>query len=852
MTRPVLDRRQLFQTAGIAVTAAALPWRTARAQTGALVPPTLVVMLIDRGTDGTSAVARDAALAALAARGLPAGLASVRAASPPRQTPGPTLEPALWDDSAVTLPRYFQARTLSEKRAAWGAIPASGRPPLALVAPDPIEALTLSGLSPAGVRCAFLVPDASAPSWIESHPARVVAARGGHLARIDEATGADAAFDAAQAYLQEAAGDPKQTHATLYLDLKGPPDAVAALAESLAAEIDSRVQLGHLVPLAPGEIGARHAQGFERVIGLRLDPPSGGRADDPALTGLVAALEEAGIAFSVARDDPASLGPADCWRTTASALRAEGVPDPVRGHVCALIAPPDPAAAPLLAAAGIEAAMGAGDHGFRGLDGNALLHLDPVIEAASAEEIDALPARLGLCEDAVLAIDTGALALPVRRNTVLAALRRIGALAGTRIVDLAEFTRLVGARDPVLATLHRTRAMAQEIGARTEDTRRAADRAALMADARRAWAYFEAVTHENTGLPDTTVAFEPDGTPGSRNEMLTQWDTGSAILGWIAALRLGIIDRERFDAWSRKAIAALATTTLPQPRLPRAIFYAGAPWRGSADFNICDAGRLLVALKALDNMTPGGNPELRALVAGWDLAEMVIDGVPHSREAGVPVAGPDAHCTGYIKRALALWGITATSQYDVYHLGQTEADAAMALLDEAARIGTLGAEPLLQEALELGYDAPGRVLRDVLLAEQIATWRATGTLIAPSEGPIDRPPWFTYQGLRIDREGPARWDVFTLTPGGDTPTEAFRTAARMLTCKAPFLWAAAHPHPYCDQLVAHVRERGQMVSGYVSGIYSETDAPTVDYGDVNTNGVILEAVAALLGMPIRA
>ena len=154
-------------------------------------------------------------------------------------------------------------------------------------------------------------------------------------------------------------------------------------------------------------------------------------------------------------------------------------------------------------------------------------------------------------------------------------------------------------------------------------------------------------------------------------------------------------------------------------------------------------------------------------------------------------------------------------------------------------------------ALEFGFDAPGRVLRDVLMAEQITEWRASGQLVAPSEGPLERPPWFTYQGLRLDRTGPSRWDVISLAPGGETPTAAFRAEARMLTCKAPFLWAAAHPHGYCDRLVNYARAHGKMAAGFVSGIYLATDTATVNYGDVNTNGVILQSIAAMLGVPAR-
>lgn len=848
MKRLLLNRRHLFLTTAGGIGVVASGWPNPLAAQ-ALTPPTLTVFLLERGRSPVAPTTRSAALSAFARRALPLGYAHP---SDSKITALPNLawmpEPALWHQTAVTMSRYFQARTLYEACTSMAASRPDKRPPNVLLAPDTGQPLALSGLSPTGLRCAFLVPQASSPAWIESHPARIVAARGGHLVRLDETTSAQTALAAAQVYLDDAAGDPKQLHATLYLDLAGPPEAVAALAEALAEDIAERDRNGYLIPLAPGELAARHARGSERLIGLRLDPPVGTATDDPALTAFSNALDDAGLSYSIARDDPNALRPADTYRIDPVAARTTGIPDAARGWHTATVAPRDAAVAPILSGAGIVAATGAGPDGLRGLDSNALLHLGPEIAVNTVAEIGALPDQLALCEDVVLTIDTRAAGVPAYRNALVQALRALAAVPGLRIVDLAEFTRLVGASDPIADTLHRTRAMAPEIAPRDQGAPSPEERAALINDARRAWSYFATVTHEETGLPDTTVAFEPDGTPGSSLDMLTQWDTGSALFGWIAARALGFISRAQFHAWSDKVIAALAATTLPEPRLPRAMFHAGAPWRGTGDYNICDVARLLTALKALERWRPEGDTAVRDLVAGWDLAATVIDGVPHSLDRGTLRTAADTHCTSYIKRGFALWGIEARSRYDVYYRGATEADASMHLLELVADIGTLGAEPLLMEALEFGADAPGRVLIDVLMAAQIDEWRTSGHLIAPSEGPLDRPPWFSYQGLRLDRSGPDRWDVITLTPDGATHTAAFRAATRMVTSKAPFLWAAAHPHGYCDKLLAYVRAHGQGAKGFVSGIYAATDTPTLNYADVNTNGVILEAIVARLGV----
>ncbi|GKY88058.1 DUF3131 domain-containing protein [Sinisalibacter aestuarii] len=825
----------ILQTLAGGAAAALAGTAPSTAQQGAAT--TLVVILLDR--DGSAGAGpRGEALDSFARQGIPVGYAS-GAALPFR--PGTGVEPLLWSADALTLTRYFQARRLSDARAALAAGLTGTGAPWALAGPDPGGPLALAGLSPPGLRYAYLVPEESAPGWVESHPGRVAAARGGHLVRAGAG-----AQEAARAFLTQAVEDPAQVHATLYLDLAGPAAEVAELARMLAKAVAERIAAGHAVPLAPSELAARHTGHYQRLVGIRLDPPPGATPQEPSLVAMEAALRAAGIAYSVARDAPETLGPADVIRLDGADPAIIGA---ARGRLCAAVTPENPAAAPALAAAGIAAATGAAPPAFRGIDGTGLTHLGPVYPVRAAQDIEAMMAGLALAEDPIVAIDTEALALPALRNAALVALRRLAELAGTRLVDMAEYTTLIRAADALSETMRATRSAAPAIAARPAPAPDAPARAALMADARRAWAYFEATTNSRTGLPATTVAFTPEGEPGTEHDEMTQWDAGSAIFANVAAYRLGLVTPDDFATWRGKLLAALAASTLTAPRLPRATFDIGAPWRGSSDFNICDTARLLSALKALDRLSPDGDSELRALVAGWEFGAVLADGVAHSIGRGVPVPVDDTHCTSYIKHALGLWGYSVASQYDIYRDGTTEADAWMHLLTRVGEIGPFGAEPLLLEAVELGLDRPSQVLRDVLFAAQIARTGETGQLCAPSEGPMERPPWFTYQGLRVDHTGPKRWDVISLDPGGAEHTANFRDAVWMVTGKAAFLWAAAHPHPYSDRLLAYIRAHGALPTGFASGVYTATDAPTPGYSDVNTNGVILTAIARMLGSP---
>jgi hypothetical protein len=53
-------------------------------------------------------------------------------------------------------------------------------------------------------------------------------------------------------------------------------------------------------------------------------------------------------------------------------------------------------------------------------------------------------------------------------------------------------------------------------------------------------------------------------------------------------------------------------------------------------------------------------------------------------------------------------------------------------------------------------------------------------------------------------------------------------------------------------LLAYVRDKAKTTIGFASGIYSKTGKPTANYSDINTNGIILQSIAAILAENPRA
>ena len=160
-----------------------------------------------------------------------------------------------------------------------------------------------------------------------------------------------------------------------------------------------------------------------------------------------------------------------------------------------------------------------------------------------------------------------------------------------------------------------------------------------------------------------------------------------------------------------------------------------------------------------------------------------------------------------------------------------------------AGIGPIGAEPGLLQLIEGGSSQAADYLADVLFAAQADEVDRTGRLFYPSESPIDRPPWFAFQGFSLDaRKDP--WTIKFDRDDAEFQTDAFRRKARANSPKAAYLWNALRPGDVAGQMVEQARKLAMSDNGFLSAIYIENYSPTLDYTDLNTNSIILQAIAA--------
>jgi len=658
----------------------------------------------------------------------------------------------------------------------------------------------------------------------------------------------------------------RQQPVVAYASLAGLPDRTAheitLAAASFADAIGREIRSGSIYATLPSEFHLRHADRYDRSVILRVDIEN----DDHGSTAVdefAAALGRAGIAFSLVEhrrsgvrqsgpggnadicvfvDADHNVGTPAFFGATDHADMSERVSCLVAGQgefaIPADLTPPGMTI--------VSQAYGTLS-GPAGLDGSGLFHVptafsfDAERPARNADEARGdLIAAIGHLADALVVVPSGALAAPRSRAAIV---ETIAGLAGNRgqVLSLRQFRRQVVVKDRILDDLVRARQTNAEETARAEDAG-SHDRAALLESAGLAWQYFRQLTDERTGLVPSTAWFENTTLVSYRQ--CTMWDVGSLIHATIGAHAIGLIGDDEFAVRTDRLVASLKPAIIGGLRLPAAeLSVAGNP-RSAGDFNACDAGRLLIALRLLADYS-GRKREFAKLVSGMDFGRTIVDGRLHSIVRGKFRDIHDSGCTHYAARGYALWGLHAETPYDM-RAATTKLDRQMAVLAQAADIGPVGTEPHVLEELELGFSPAARTIADVLYAAQLAEYRGSGNLVCVSEGPLEHEPWFSYQGYQIGGDGDP-WKVSTLSRQRKHRTGEFLHSIRMLSTKAAFLWAAVRPGEYSDILLEHVSRNGRIPGfGFVSGFYAASGSPTAGYSDVNTNGIILQSIAYIL------
>lgn len=490
--------------------------------------------------------------------------------------------------------------------------------------------------------------------------------------------------------------------------------------------------------------------------------------------------------------------------------------------------------------AGVGLALNGRTGGIQGLDDCGNYHFPTVEISTMRGQRSELLRDTRNVNDLILSIAPEITVTPAQRTILRAEIGSLTEDYVTKVVPVGQLVRSILPASPLISMFRQTEAYLPRIAPAPKPLSEK-EREALYEDAVTAWSYFYRFTHKTTGLCPATVYYAG----GSKIELTsaTMWDIGSHINALIAAVDIGLIEEAEFRRNIRKILRSIAGKEKDGRRLPSEWIKTNRTNSGNRNFDGSDAGRLLAALNNLRKHR-FADDGIADLVNSWSLDKIVVNKRVNSVIDGKLETTYDSHYAHYTALGFRAWGFDVVSPYEVF-AGQPGFDDKMKLLETSAAFGPIGAEPLLLEALDFGMTPQSDYLAEVLFGAQKREFDISGEIVCVSEGPIDQKPWFTYQGLELN--APDRtWTVDTIGAGTDERSEAARRDMRVCSSKAAFLWAAQRPNAFSSALLQYVRTHGRTPIGFASSIYTKTDTPTRNYSDINTSGIILQAIAAML------
>ena len=609
-------------------------------------------------------------------------------------------------------------------------------------------------------------------------------------------------------------------------------DRLTRWTSRLASSLQEQELNAQLALMTVSDLQLRDNFAMERLVAILFDLPETATAADRAVVAAFRAqLERKGI--------PSALRP-------EGSLFWVGLGESDRPLIMLRIAcaghHPSRVATSMRVGSGFAVSFPDDRDAIPGIDGCAILQqpvvrIDPDLPAASPAR------RLAEGEDSVLLLSAGQIATPEAQRRMVAVLEAAREDGITQFIPIGAFAAERLTNEPVAIRHRLTRAAMANAPFRATMDIDDAERARLLKDARHAWGYIQTYQERATGLCPATVDTRPGG---DIQRSVTMWDAGSNLNAIVAAAELGLIDRKQAEATFERILPNLAGRRTDERLLPQGWIRTDRQRWGIRDFDGCDCGRLLCSL---DNMRRrfGMGAAIGKLVASWDLDKIVIGGKIHSVINRKLVSTFSSHCAHYSALGFRRWGLNPASPYETF-ADRAPGDGEMALLETIATIGPLGSEPLLLEAMELGMSPESAYLAEVLIAAMEEEYTAGNRLICVSETPIDREPWFIYQGLELGT-GPRSWRLDTVGHRPEYMTKAMADDLMTFSTKAAFLWAAYRPGAFTRKLLDFARRNARGEVGFMSGINVRTRRPMAHYTDLNTNAIILQAIAHMLRTP---
>ena len=351
-----------------------------------------------------------------------------------------------------------------------------------------------------------------------------------------------------------------------------------------------------------------------------------------------------------------------------------------------------------------------------------------------------------------------------------------------------------------------------------------------------AWKYFRENTESSTGLVYPNVLIDDNYTYKHPNAAI--WDIASSLLGIVSAEKLGIISLKEAIHRITRILDFLQTCELYQGRYPNFSYDVTTTQMVKEGPGIAwdDLARMLIALKIIKTHYPSLEDSCNSVVGRWVLAP--IEGLYQSNKNEEMLKEvKTSPYWDYMNASFGLWGYRNESA-SLW----TSLKNRMRGLFSRSRLDYYGKllipESYLLEAIEIGQTESNKEILNLIHNLQKARYEDEGIITCPSEGDIDRDPWFVYCGLVASEEGSAIWPVV----GSIWEDVQGYPEYRFISSKAAIAWQVLKENDYTRFSYDLIRRKAlNSRLGFYTGIYEESQKINNSLS-VNTNGIILESL----------
>jgi hypothetical protein len=369
-----------------------------------------------------------------------------------------------------------------------------------------------------------------------------------------------------------------------------------------------------------------------------------------------------------------------------------------------------------------------------------------------------------------------------------------------------------------------------------------------------AWQYFE-----NNIQPETGLVNAVDNYPST-----TLWDVGSSIAAFIAAEKLGLIPRDRFDRMTGHLLDTLQHLDLFNGEAPNKVYntqtgqkvdYRNKPSEHGIGVSTLDLGRLVSWLNILSCLHPQHQDKVRKVLESWNFCRLLEHNEMYGLKLDDNTGEVEVQQEGrlgyeqYAGKAFQQLGFDMSLSTRYHNQYATTANVSgVELLVDSRDASTLGAhnyvvsESYAMDALEHGIDDENRPLLENIYKVQQRRWEQTGKVTAVSEDNLDRKPYFVYNTIFSDD---IPWAA--ITDKGEDMSDM-----RSLSVKAAFSMAYLFPdREYSKVLRDAVKDARSPKGGWYSDIYEDPAKGFNKAVTANTNGVILSVFLHKLYGPLN-